>query len=128
MNHRVIVLYQGMGKAPNLVLWCGLAILRYVTDSVVMKFQGKGKMTTYWLNGERASTQPKFESTPIPARNRNVAVCAMPSDSREAYANAKALNTAMEGSMISSNYSGLRDEADVPLLSITSPPDAHSHA
>lgn len=85
-------------------------------------------MTTYWLNGERTSIAGKFEQTPIPTRNKNVSVCSIPTDGREAYDlySVKALNIT-EDSATSGNQSRLRDEADVPLLSITSAPDGHSH-
>lgn len=100
--------------------------MSYVRGNVLL--QGKGKMVTYWLSGERTSTANKFEPTPIPTRNKNVSLCSIPTDGREAYAlcNAKALNIT-EDSATSGNQSRLRDEADVPLLSITSPPDGHSH-
>lgn len=74
-------------------------------------------MTTYWLLGENAE---KRQQTPAPLRSKNVLLYAVNQHS----------GTCMNviGADSEGNIPFGEDEADVPLLSITSPSDQHSHA
>lgn len=83
-------------------------------------FQGKGKVVTYWLNGERTSP-PHQELAHVKQKNRSTSVSCTPGVSikKEFPVAGKGLNSV--GVMQDSNHR--RDEADVPLLSITSPHD-----
>lgn len=81
--------------------------------------QGKGKMTTYWLLGEHVDRR---QLTPAPSRNKNVSLYVVPNETG-AWMNAVAVEKDSEG-----NKPIGGDETDVPLLSITSPSDQHSHA
>jgi atrial natriuretic peptide receptor A len=84
-----------------------------------VELKGKGTMVTYWLNGECESTiqstpqesrPAKFPSTPVPSARKQMA-----------NNNGKALNQM--------NFQEHPiDEADVPLLSVTSPPEYNSNA
>lgn len=74
-------------------------------------------MTTYWLLGEHVDRR---QSTPAPSRSRNVSLYAVTNQS------GTSLNVTAKDNAGNRAYES--DEADVPLLSITSPTDQHSHA
>lgn len=83
-------------------------------------------MITYWLNGER-TTNNKVVMKPGPSLEQRVnklPTTPIPVNVRKEMANnGKALNA-----VVTSDHQG--DEADVPLLAVTSPLDYHtdSHA
>lgn len=79
--------------------------------------QGKGKMITYWLLGEHVDRR---QQTPAPLRDKNISLYAITNQS------GTSMNAIGKDSEDNKPIGG--DEADVPLLSITSPSDQHSHA
>uniref|UniRef100_V5G9K2 guanylate cyclase n=4 Tax=Anoplophora glabripennis TaxID=217634 RepID=V5G9K2_ANOGL len=86
-----------------------------------VEMKGKGKMVTYWLNGER--TNNKVVTKPGPSlehKMNKLPTTPIPMNVRKEMANNGKLLNAM-GTPAHQN-----DEAEVPLLAITSPLDYHS--
>ncbi|RZC36846.1 receptor type guanylyl cyclase-like, partial [Asbolus verrucosus] len=86
-----------------------------------VELKGKGKMVTYWLNGE-CEKKNAIQSSPHEQKSSKLPSTPIPNNVRKKMANnGKALNEM--------NYQDYQiDEADVPLLSITSPPEYNSNA
>lgn len=89
-------------------------------------------MTTYWLNGEISETVNNSEPISF-SKNKKVFTCPVPNSSVNTYTKketcsttdvGRALNTVGNREISPSNHQ--QDEADVPLLSITSPYDSYS--
>lgn len=87
-------------------------------------------MTTYWLNGENSATVNHSEPINY-LKNKRVLTCSVPNSSINT--NTKRETTPTTGVATALNTVGNReignyqqDEADVPLLSITSPYDSYS--
>lgn len=85
--------------------------------------QGKGKMVTYWLNGERKLKSPtKTNTNSIPINTQTTTQ----NSNTHTEMSSNNSNGASLNVISSPHHSG--DDSEIPLLSITSPPDYHYHS
>lgn len=87
-------------------------------------------MTTYWLNGENSVTVNHSKPMNF-LKNKTVLMCSVPNSSVNTNTKRETCSTTDAGTALNTvgnkeigNYQ--QDEADVPLLSITSPYDSYS--